>query len=104
MAHALNGSGLAKVTMNASAAQVLQFSGVAVQPEWLVITWEAGATATAELAIGGNLVDGAAIESAGGVRLDAIPGTAGQQWVYVGRAEVAIQGSSAEAVTLQAIL
>lgn len=104
MAHTLNASGLAKVTMNASAAQVLQIGGVAIQPEWLVVTWEASATATAQLAIGGGLTDGAAIGSAGGVRLDAIPGSAGVQWVYVGRAEVAIQGSSAEGVTLQAIL
>jgi len=99
---ALNDSLAKSATLDASNAQVLQLDSVAIQPTWVVLSGT-GTAVTAYVEIGGNLTDGAATGSTGGLKLDRAVPADGAVWVWVGGQEVALSGSGATAVVVQAI-
>jgi hypothetical protein len=102
MSIALNDSMVKSATLDASNAQVLQLDGAAIQPTWVVLSGT-GTAVTAYVELGGDLTDGAATGSTGGIKLDRAVPADGAVWVWIGGQEVALSGSGATAVVVQAI-
>ena len=99
----LDADGGKDVTLNASNAQVIQEAGGRpAHPLWLILRGK-GTAVTVYVEMGGVLTDDAAAGSAGDRKWDRAVAADDEQWVWVGRREVAVSGSAATAISIDTV-